>query len=251
MEPVKQPTRRLATPVPLYSQIAENLLDQIESGELKPGDRLPPERELSTLFGVNRVTVRRALQLLEMQGLLVRRQGDGTYITEPKIERRADKLVPFTWGMQRRGFTPGAKVILFEVRPVDVSTSKELQLTVSAPVYYIERLRFVNQEPAMLERLTVSVRRFPALERFDLNMRSLYEILETEYGVSVAQARQSLEAIIATEYEAGLLQIQPGAPLMLERRLAFDHSGQPVEHGKDLYRGDRFRFVTETAPIES
>jgi GntR family transcriptional regulator len=153
--------------------------------------------------------------------------------------------------MQRRGFTPGAKVILFEVRPVDVSTSKELQLTVSAPVYYIERLRFINQEPAMLERLTVSVRRFPALERFDLNARSLYEILETEYGVSVAQARQSLEAILATEYEAGLLQIQPGAPLMLERRSAFDPSGQPVEHGKDLYRGDRFRFVTETAPLES
>jgi len=118
-------------------------------------------------------------------------------------------------------------------------------------VYYIERLRFINQEPAMLERLTASVRSFPALERFDLNTRALYEILETEYGVSVAQARQSLEAVIATEYEAGLLQVQPGAPLMLERRSAFDPSGQPVEHGRDLYRGDRFRFVTETAPIES
>ena len=87
--------------------------------------------------------------------------------------------------------------------------------------------------------------------KFGCGAKPRYEILETEYEVSVTQARQSLEAVIATEYEAGLLQVQPGAPLMLERRSAFDPSGQPVEHGRDLYRGDRFRFVTETAPIES
>ncbi len=251
MNAVRPLTKRLATPSPLYSQIAENLIDQIESGELAPGDRLPPERELSTLFGVNRVTVRRALRLLAAQGLLERRQGAGTYITEPKIERQADRLVPFTWGMQRRGFTPGAKLILFEERPADVQIAKELHLTVSAPTYYIERLRFLNKEPAMLERLTVPVRRFPRLDRFDLSKRSLYEVLKTEYKVSVAQARQSLEAVSATEYEAGLLQIEPGAPLMLEARQAFDPQGEPVERGRDLYRGDRFRFVTEIAPIES
>jgi GntR family transcriptional regulator len=251
MTPVKPLTRKLATPMPLYSQIAANLLDQIESGELAPGDRLPPERELSTLFGVNRVTVRRALRFLASQGLLTRRQGDGTYITEPKIERRADQLVPFTMGMQRRGFKPGAQVILFEVRPADVPIAKELQLTVSASVYYIERLRFLNGEPAMLERLTVPEYRFPALDHHDLNNRSLYEVLKTEYGVSVAQARQSLEAVSASEYEAALLQIEPRVPLMLERRLVFDPAGAPVEHGHDLYRGDRFRFVTEMAPLES
>ncbi|MCK4316315.1 MAG: GntR family transcriptional regulator, partial [Anaerolineae bacterium] len=76
------------------------------------------------------------------------------------------------------------------------------------------------------------------------------EIIETEYGVSIVRARQSLEPVTATEYEAELLGIEPGAPLMLERRVSFDRDNQPVERGRDLYRGDRFRFVTEMAPLE-
>jgi len=75
--------------------------------------------------------------------------------------------------------------------------------------------------------------------------------METEYGVSIRRARQSLEPVIATEFEAELLGVNTGAPLMLERRLAYDQDDQPVEHGRDLYRGDRFRFVTEIAPLEA
>jgi len=241
---------RYETSIPLYVQIAESLLDRIESGKLRPGDRLPPERNLSKMLSVNRMTVRRALQVLESQGLLLRRQGAGTYVAEPKIERQAAQLVPFTQGMQRRGYTPGARVITLERHPAEPSIAGELELPVSAPVYHIHRLRLINQEPLLLERLEIPVHRFPDLERYDLSQRSLYEIMETEYGVSVVRARQSLEPVIATNYEAELLQVALGAPLMLERRLAFDQDDQPVEQGRDLYRGDRFRFVTEIAPLE-
>ncbi|MGD2143625.1 MAG: GntR family transcriptional regulator [Anaerolineae bacterium] len=241
---------RFTADVPLYVQIAESLLDHIESGELAPGDRLPSERKLSEMFDVNRMTVRRALQMVELQGLIVRRWGNGTYVAEPKIERQAAKLVPFTKGMRRRGYTPGARLITLEEKPVDVSVAEELGVPVSTPVYYIRRLRLLNQEPVMLERLTVPVHRFPGLARYDLALRSIYEVMETEYGVVISRARQSLEPVAATEYEAELLEVKAGAPLMLERRLGFDGEGQPVEYGRDLYRGDRFRFVTETAPLE-
>ena len=250
MVSVKRSISSLKMAVPLYIQIAESLLDQIESGELVPGDRLPPERELSKMFGVNRMTLRQALRVIEMQGLVIRRQGNGTYVAEPKIEREADLLVPFTRGMRRRGYMPGAKVIMLEQRPVEVSVASYLKLPVSAPVYYVHRLRFINQEPVMLERFTISVHRFPGLEGHDLENRSVYEIMETEYGVLITKARQSLEPVIATEYEAECLGIEQGAPLMLERRLGFDQDGQPVEYAKDLYRGDRFRFVTQIAPLE-
>ena len=102
----------------------------------------------------------------------------------------------------------------------------------------------------MLERFTISVHRFPGLEGHDLENRSVYEIMKTEYGVLITKARQSLEPVIATEYEAECLGIEQGVPLMLERRLGFDQDGQPVEYAKDLYRGDRFRFVTQIAPLE-
>ena len=246
----RQPVDRLKRAVPLYIQIAESLLDRIESGDLRPGDRLPSERELSAMLGVNRMTVRRALQVLQSQGLLVRRRGDGTYVAAPKIERQAAKLVPFTKGMRQRGYVPGARVVTFERRPAEAAVARELQVPLSTPIYYIRRLRFINREPVMLERLSLPVSRFPGLERFDLNSRSIYEVMETEYGISVCRARQSLEPVVATEYEAELLDVEPGAPLMLERRVGFDQEDRPVEYGKDLYRGDRFRFVTEIAPLE-
>lgn len=245
---IHRPSNRLIAAAPLYAQITESLLERIESGELAPGDRLPAERELSQMLGVNRLTLRRALRTLEQQGLLVRTQGRGTYIAEPKIERQAGRLVSFTHGMRQRGFTPGARVISFEERPVEASLARELKIPASAPVYYILRLRTLNQEPVLIERYTIPVRRFPGLDRFDLEARSLYEIVETEYGVTVQRARQSLEPVAAADLDAELLGIPVGTPLMLERRLSSDAGGEPVEHGRDLYRGDRFRFVTEIAP---
>ena len=244
------PPNRFTTEVPLYLQIAEGLLSRIEAGELSPGDRLAPERDLSKELGVNRMTLRRALGMLELRGLIVRRQGDGTYIAQPKIERQASSLVPFTSGMQRQGYSPDSKIIMFERRLAQASIARDLSITVGATVYFIHRLRLVNQEPLLLERFVLPAQLMPDFERFDLAVRSLYEVMETEYGILVNRARQSLEPVIATEYEAELLGIMPGAPLMLERRLTFDQTDCPVEYGRDLYRGDRFRFVTEVAPLE-
>jgi GntR family transcriptional regulator len=250
MSPSEVVRNRFAAALPLYIQIAEGLLDRIESGELSPGDRLPSERELSDMLSVNRLTLRRSLQMLESQGLIIRRQGDGTYVAEPKIERQAGQLVPFTRGMQRRGYTPSAKVLTFDQKPAEAAVAKELNLLVGAPVYYIHRLRFINREPVLLEKVTLPLHRVPELEQFNLEERSLYEILETEYEISVCRARQSLEPVVATEYEAEVLGIMLGAPLMLEHRLGFDKNDQMIEHARDLYRGDRFRFITEFAPLE-
>lgn len=250
-KPFDRPVSRLATAMPLYIQIAEVLLDQIESGELAPGDRLPSEREMSEGLGVNRMTLRQALGLLETQGLLIRRRGDGTYVARPKVERQAAQLVPFTRGIERRGYSPGAKILTFEKRPAEAAVARELAIPVSALVYYVRRLQLLNQEPVMLERFSLPARRFPGLDRHDLSARSAYDVMEKEYGVAVAQAHQSLEPVVATEHEAELLEVEPGAPLMLERRLGLDRDDQPVEYGKDLYRGDRFRFVTELAPLET
>ncbi len=235
--------------IPRYIQIADSLLEQIESGELTPGDRLPPERTLSEAEGVSRMTLRAALHSLEQKGLVKRRQGAGTFVSEPKIERQAGKLVPFTENMQRREYTTGAKIILCEHRPARPTIAKMLEIPPSALIYVIHRLRSINQEPVLFETFAMPVDRFRGLERHDLEARSVYEIAETEYGIVASQAQQSLEPVVANDYEAGLLGIEPGAPLMLERRLAFDQLGRPMENGKDLYRGDRFRFITEVAPL--
>ena len=247
---IDPPVDRLLAGLPLYAQIVEALLARIERGELSVGDRLPPERELSETLGVNRLTLRRALRELEGRGLVRRRPGLGTFVAEPKIERQAGWLVSFTRGLKQRGYTPGARLLSIDTRPVDALQARDLRLPVSAMVYVVVRLRTMNAEPVLLEHYTLAQQRFAGLERFDLETRSLFEVLETEFGVSLARARQSLEPIIAGPQEADLLGIAPGAPLMLEHRLSFDARDQPVELGRDVYRGDRFRFVTDRAPRE-
>jgi GntR family transcriptional regulator len=236
--------------VPIYIQIADSLLERISTGELAPNERLPSERELSETLNVSRMTLRAALRVLDNKGLLMRRPGDGTYIAQPKIERQAGKLVPFTEGMRLRGYQTAAKIITLEQQLAKVSVADRLEIAVSAPIYNIQRLRFINRVPVMLEKFFVQVSRFPNLDTYDLEARSFYEIAETEYGISIYQAQQSLEAVSATEFEAELLEVPPGAPMMLERRQAFDQDNYPVEYGQDLYRGDRFRFITEMAPKE-
>jgi GntR family transcriptional regulator len=243
-------TRPASGGPPLYAQIAGALTARIESGELAAGDRLPPERDLSQALGVNRLTLRRALRSLETQGLITRRQGRGTHVAAPKIERQAARLVSFTRGMQQRGFLPGTRLLSVEHFPAHAALAAVLQIGTGAPVCIVHRLRTLNHEPVLLEQYTLPDERFPALERHDLEGRSIYALLQEAYGVQIRRARQSLEPVAAGEYESGLLGVAPGAPLMLERRLSFDEHDHPVEHGRDLYRGDRFRFVTETAPWE-
>lgn len=236
--------------LPLYLQIANNLIEQIEAGMLAPGTRLPSERELSQKLSVQRETVRQALAVLDNEGLITRRHGSGTYIAEPKIERDAGRLFPFTRAMRRKGYRPGAQVIQFEKTLCSPAVALELSLALSAAVYYIQRVRTVNQEPVVLETSYVPADIFPDFDRFDLAARSMYEIMETEYGARVSQARQSLEAVVASEFEANLLVLKKGDPLMLERRLTFDQLNRRVEFSKDLFRGDRFRFTTDRTPLE-
>lgn len=248
---IAPPTTGQTESQPLYLQIAESLLEQIESGTLAPGQRLPAERELSKSLGVNRMTLRQALRQLQMRGLLIRRQGDGTYVAPPRIERQADQLVSFSLSMRRRGLSPGARTLVFERRPASANVARFLELLPGEPVYAFLRLRTLAEEAVMLEKFWMSVARFPDLEAYDLTQRPLYEILKADYGCQVVRARQSLEPVVAAQYEADLLGIEAGLPLMLERRLSYDQDDRPIEYGEDLYRGDRFRFITERAPIEA
>lgn len=233
--------------LPLYVQIAEGLIDKIESGILVAGEQLTSERELSKSLGVTRVTLRQALQLLQAEGLIERRRGSGNYIAEPKIERATSRLNPFTQGMRRSGFATGAEVILMDRRMAKISTANRLKVPVTSDLYYCHRVRSVNKQPIMIEKFYLPVHFFPGFDELNLDDRSIYEALQTEYNVYVHRAEQSLEAVAASEYEAALLGVPVGSPLLLERRLAFDRDDRPIEYAKDLYRGDRFKFLLNTS----
>jgi GntR family transcriptional regulator len=233
---------------PAYAQIEDRLAEAIGEGELKPGDRLPPERELAQRIGVSRMTLRQALDSLEHRGLVTRAVGrrGGTFVAEPKIERDLTQLAGLTQQLRRQGHQAGARVLTAREGPCGSQTAVGLGLERGASVFEVVRLRLSDGTPLALERSLFPAKRFPGLLDGPLE-GSLYELLEGRYGEGPTRAVERLEPVVAEPGEAEVLQVRPGAPLMLVERTAFDASGVPVEYARDLFRGDRTRVLVETA----
>lgn len=230
---------------PKYIQIQESITSWINTGDIKAGDLVPSERELSERFGVSRMTVRQAVSSLVSFGILHREQGVGTFVAEPKIEHDIGHLVSFTESALREGLKPSGKLLEFEQIMADAKLAGALQIGLGQKVYHLVRVRYGNNEPMVLERCYFPVGKFPGIERFDLENQSLYRIWREEYRIVFGKMHQSLEPIAADEFEARALDVALGFLMMLVERVTYDIEGTPVEYAKDAHRGDKSRFVAE------
>lgn len=231
-------------PTPLYYQLRELIADAIRDGQYGPDYQLPSERELAEKYHLSRMTVRQATIALVNDGLLVRRRGKGTYVSPPKVEQGLLKLTSFTEDMRQRGMEPSTRIVAITRRRANNKAAKELGIEPGELLIMLERLRLADGEPMAYERCHLPLLRFPELSQDDL-MGSLYEHLGNKYGVKPADARQSLEATIATRREAELLHVAKGAPILLLERSTMDETGQVFEYVKSLYRADRYKFYVQ------
>lgn len=232
-------------PIPLYYQIKARLLEAIENGQLKPGDRVLSERELTTQFGVSRMTARQALTEMESQGFLYRIQGKGTFVATPKLEQPLAGLTSFTEDMRRRGLEPAARVISAEEVVAGRKVARALGIGETASVYRLERLRLAGGEPMALEVSHIPANLVHGLLDREPVEHSLYRVLEERYDLKLIRANQSLEAVAANAYEAEVLHVREGTPLLLLERVSRDAQDRNIEFVRSLYRGDRYRFTTE------
>lgn len=226
----------------LYRQLKEVIREQIASGELQPGDRLPSERELSEQYGISRMTVREALSELVREGVVQRRQGKGTFVATPKLVEGLDILRGFTEEIRRRGMRPGTRILAMDQIPAHALVGRHLGLPVGHPVIRIERLRLANEVPTALETVHLDAVQFAGITRLLSPETSLYELLHERYRITLSHADQELEATTADRYLADLLEVNEGAPLLLIERTSFTPGGQPIEYVRSYYRGDRYRY---------
>lgn len=232
--------------IPLYVQVKDALKDLLEQGGLGPGSQLPGEPELCRVFDVSRTVIRQALRDLELEGLIVREKGKGTFIAEPKLrERLFQELTGFYHDMAEKGHPPVSQILTREVVAASRKIAAFLKVKQGTPVIHIDRLRFIDEEPIVLVATYLPQERVPGLIDVDLSRRSLYEYLETAYGIVITSGRRILEAVPASEYEAGLLQVKKGAPLILLDSVSYLADGTPIEYYHALHRGDRSRFEVE------
>jgi len=225
---------------PKYYVVKRHLLGLLP--DFRPGVPLPTERELASLLSTSRSTVRQALTELVTEGRLVRRHGSGTYVAEPKL----------AWPLQMSSFTEQAAssglvvessfIAAERIRATD-ELAQLLQVTRGAPVHRLERLRKVNGAPMALEQSHLSAERFPGLARAVRKAGSLYKVLDELWDVTVVGAVETIETAPASPREAGLLETDVGAPMMMLSRHSFDAANDPVEWVRSWYRGDRYKFV--------
>ncbi len=228
------------SPLPLYQQLQRAIRKAIENNLLAPEDALPGERELAAAFEVSRVTVRKAIDGLVADGLLVRRHGSGNFIPA-RVHKNFSKLTSFSEDMRARGRTVHSTWLKRAAGTVTPEEALALRLSPGTAVYRFNRIRFADDAPMALEYATVVASALPSLEAVDT---SLYEALERT-GHRPARALQRLRAVILTDVQAELLKTRPGEAGLLVERLGSLRDGRAIEFSQSYYRGDIYDFVAE------
>ena len=226
--------------LPLYLQLQRALKTAIDNHILSPDDALPAERDLATDFKVSRITVRKALDGLVAEGLLMRRQGSGNFVSA-RVEKNFAMLTSFSEDMRARGPTPRSVWLKKSSGTVTPEEALALRLSPGTPVYRFHRLRYADDAPMAIEYATLAASALPSL---DAVHESLYEALERN-GQRPARALQRLRAVLLTSEQAKLLKSKEGAAGLLVERLGSLRDGRAIEFSQSYYRADVYDFVAE------
>jgi GntR family transcriptional regulator len=229
-----------SSPLPLYQQLQRALRQAIESRVLGPDDALPPERDLAQEFHISRITVRKAIDGLVTEGMLVRRQGSGTFVSA-RMEKNFSKLTSFSEDMRARGRTPHSVWLKKSAGSVTPEEALTLRSSPGTPVYRFHRIRFADDAPMAVEYATVLASCLPSIDAVE---SSLYEALERA-GSRPVRALQRLRAVLLAAEQAELLKAKERDAGLLVERLGFLKDGGAVEFTQTYYRGEIYDFVAE------
>ena len=232
----------MSKPMTKQAETRERVLELMES--LDVGSAIPSERQLSQDLGVSRLTVRAALDDLVRAGQLVRRRGAGTFVGEPKIAQELT-MTSFTDDMRRRGLAPASRTLELLVVPAGARLGQILHVSPSEPVVTAKRLRLADGETMAIEELHVRESLVPGLTAGDLEDHSFYELLSERYGIVIDGGLQTIEPTVTNEDESAALGVPLHSPAFLFERITRDGEGEVVEYVRSIYRGDRYRLVTE------
>ncbi|MES2114839.1 MAG: GntR family transcriptional regulator [Pseudomonadota bacterium] len=231
--------------LPLYQQLQRALREAIRQRVLRPDDALPPERKLASDLAVSRLTVRKALDGLVAEGLLVRRPGSGNFVNHSRIEQNFARLTSFSEDMRARGRQPRSAWLQRSAGTVTPAESMRLRLSPGDPVYRFHRLRYADDVPMCVEYATVAASCLPSLEAVD---QSLYAAL-AQTGNRPVRALQRLSALLLTAEQARLLDAREGDAGLAIERLGLLHDGRVVECCRSYFRGDAYDFVAELSTV--
>lgn len=241
--PIGEGTAVADTKVPLYQLLERQLREDIGAGRLVPGDRLPSEPELARSHGMARMTARRAVEGLVHDGLVIRRRGRGTFVSEPRLSYPAASFISFSRTMNALGHTVITSLLNFELIGAEREIAEGLQIPEGTPILLVRRLRNVDGEPVAIHASFMDASFLDALRASDLLVKPISDAMERATGVRVTSSRDYLEGSTASIGEAELLRIEVGSPVQIVSGVAYSEDRRPVLATRAWYRADRFRFA--------
>jgi GntR family transcriptional regulator len=232
----------------LYEQVAAGLRARIQSGQLASGQRLGAEQELAAEFSVSRPTIRSALAKLQDEGLVLKRQGLGSFVRPQRVHQTLGRLETLGESIAEQGGACRIRILSRVFGPPSEEVRSALALPTGAETLLFRRLHVVNEEPIALVLLSVAEALGSQLTRRDIETQTLYELLPSRLGIDIGRAVQSMRAEPADEPTAQALKIAVGSCLLVCERVTFSKDDQPVIHALFKYRADRFEFRIALAP---
>jgi len=231
-------------PRPLYAQVRELMIGRMVQGVWKPGAVLPSEVQLAAEFGVSEGTVRKALDALAAENLVIRRQGRGTFVAEHDAERALFHFFHLV-GEDGSRQLPGGTLLSCRSAKASRDEAARLEIERGTPVIRICRVRDLGGSPAIFETISVPAGLFPGLGEDGNLPNTVYELYEGRYGVTIMRAEERLRAVEAPAEAAGHLGLEPGAPVLEIDRVAFALDGRPAEWRVSLCDTRHHHYLAE------
>lgn len=234
--------------LPLYLQIANELRQTISASVYQVGDQLPTEAELSARFGVNRHTLRRAVEILRNEGLVRIDRGRGTFVASTPISYPIGKRVRYNETLKAQGLKVSHRLLYATELLADPSVAKRLETEVGTPVVFLERLSLADDHPISVASSYFISARFPQLIELYPHYQSISKLLQHEYGCDHIRRSTRISARTVQPKDARLLELPMGAPILLTESVNVDQQGQVIEYGITRFRGDRMELVFQDEP---
>lgn len=235
------------SPIPLYHQLKEILVECIHSGVFTLDQPFPTEAQIVKEYAVSRVTVRRALQEMAQEGYIYRIPGRGTFIIRKKVSRELSRLTSFTEDMQARGQTVTTKVLEVSFVEANPVVAEKLGVQLGARLMYVNRLRLVDRDPIAINFSYLNLPPKVEISKEELmQTNSLWALIQSK-KVPLLEADKTIEAIAADKHQARLLQVLPGAPLLVVEGIVYTTNHIPVEYYQVISRGDRYKYAVHQA----
>jgi GntR family transcriptional regulator len=233
-------------PLPLYSQLCKIVEEKVEARQWRPGQALPSEQVFCETFGLSRTVVRQAFSALESKGLIRKRNGKLSTIGFPSYQGGLmQSLRGFHEDTLAKGQRTSTQVLEFRVIPATQELAEHLDLQEGEPVVMLNRLRSLSDEPEVLVVTYLPLRKCPEILSFDFSTRSLYEVLDKEFGLRIAKGRRRIQAIALEKTDARLLGVRAGSPALLLTSIGLLPDGSPLEYFVAKHRGDRSQFEVQ------